>query len=118
MFEDVPKGSVKGSLSCPALRPVRQAHPQLSGNPFFWLCDLSQRREVIIVLGNISVKNGTVMFCHFKCAMSQKPLKSKSIPAAVNQILSGKCVPEQVNGSLADTPPLIVFDNGQPQSVL
>ena len=53
----------------------------------FHLC---QRREVVIILGQVRVEDRTIMFRHGKSAMPQEFLQSKGIAATINQILSGK----------------------------
>ena len=81
----------------------------------FHLC---QRGKVIIVLCQVRIVNRAIVFRHGKGGMSQQLLEGKRIPAAVNQILSGECVAEQVDRGFLNAAPRVIPCNRLPQAVL
>lgn len=58
------------------------------------------------------------MLCHLQSAVAQELLQRESVAAAVQKVLSGKCMTEQMDACLLDPAALIVIRYGFPQSVL
>ena len=66
--------------------------------------NLSQRGEVIIVSGNVGIKDVAVDFRGFQRGVTQQLLERKGVSAAVHQILAGERVAEKVCPRLRDSP--------------
>ena len=62
--------------------------------------NLSQRGEVIIVSGNVGIKDVAVDFRGFQRGVTQQLLERKGVSAAVHQILAGKSMTEKVRPRL------------------
>lgn len=62
----------------------------------FRLAHLRQRREAVIVFGNVRIVNRTIMFRHFQGGVSQQSLEHERIPTAIYQILAGEGVAIQM----------------------
>ena len=78
---------------------------------------LHQRRSVVEVLDDIRIVNGTILFRHIQRRMAEQGLKRKSISSAIHKIFPSEGVPEQVNGSLLNTTPSVVFGNRTAQPI-
>lgn len=70
---------------------------------------LLQRGERIKVFGYVCVKDIAVMFGHVQSGVPQKSLQGKRIPATINKIFSGECVPLRYNKDKREKP---VFSMG------
>ena len=84
---------------------------------FFWLCQLCQRRKIIKVIGQVTIKNGTIVFCHVKRRMPHEPLQPKCIASTINKIFPCKGVTEKVYACLLDSSCTIIMLHREPQSV-
>ena len=78
---------------------------------------LHQRGSIVIVLDDIRIVNGTILFRHIQRRMAEQGLKRKSISSAIHKIFPSEGVPEQMNGSLLNTTPPVVFGNRTAQTV-
>lgn len=71
-----------------------------------------------MVLDNVIIEDVAVVASHLQCRMPHDLLKGERIAAAVHQILSGKGVSERMDRSPLHASAVVVFHNGEPQSVL
>ena len=78
---------------------------------------LHQRGSIVKVLDDIRIVNGTILFRHIQRRMAEQGLKRKRISSAIHKIFPSEGVPEQVDGSLLDTAPPVVFGNRTAQTV-
>ena len=83
----------------------------------FWLIELSQGREAVIVFGNVRIVNRTIMIRHFQGGVSQQSLEHERIPTAIYQILAGEGVAIQMGRGFLHPSGLIVPSNRQPQTI-
>ena len=79
--------------------------------------DIVQRGSIVKVLDDIRIVNSTILFRHIQRRMAEQGLKRKSISSAIHKIFPSEGVPEQVDGSLLDTTPPVVFGNRTAQTV-
>ena len=70
--------------------------------------DLRQRGELVVVSGNVSIKDVAVDFRGFQRGVTQQLLERKGVSSAINQIFPRKRMTEQVYACLLNAPPLIV----------
>ena len=75
------------------------------------------RTSIVKVLDDIRIVNGAILFRHIQRRMAEQGLKRKSISSAIHKIFSGEGVPEQVDRSLLDTAPPVVFGNRTAQPI-
>ena len=61
------------------------------------LCQVSQRRPLLVVLDDVIIENVAVMASHFQGRVSHDLLKGKRIAAAIDQIFTSKGVPLRYN---------------------
>ena len=52
----------------------------------------------IIVLADIVIEDPAIVLCHIQCAMSHQLLEHECVPSTVQKILTGKGMPEFVDG--------------------
>ena len=86
--------------------------------PFAWLTKLCERGTQVIIAGNITVKNGTIMLRHLERGMTEQVLKRKSIAAAVHQIFPGESMAEHMNTCFQNTALVVIVRDCQFQGVL
>lgn len=79
---------------------------------------LSEGRELIVSLHDVSVKDIAVVFGHSEGAVSHELLESECVAAAINQEFASERVTEHVQAGLLDATVLVVSGDGQPQTVL
>ena len=80
--------------------------------------DLCQRGELVVVSGNVGIKDVAVDFCGFQCGVTQQLLESKGVSAAVHQILAGESMAEKVRPCLRETSALVVAGDPLTQGAL
>ena len=83
----------------------------------FWLFELRQRGEPVIVFGNVRIINGAIMLRHFQRGVSQLLLEHERIAAAIHQIFAGEGVPVKVCACFLHATGLVVPGDGQPQTI-
>ena len=79
--------------------------------------DLCQRGELIVVSGNVSIKDVAVDFGRFQRGVSHELLEGKRIAPTIHQILTGEGMTEKVDACLLDAAPLVIGSNRQAQRV-
>ena len=77
--------------------------------------DLRQRGELVVVSGNVGIKDVAVDFRGFQRGVTQQLLERKGVSAAVHQILAGKSMTEKVRSRLRETSALVVAGNSLTQ---
>ena len=80
--------------------------------------DLRQRGELVVVSGNVGIKDVAVDFRCFQRGVTQQLLERKGVSAAVHQILAGESMAEKVRPRLRETSALIVAGNALTQGAL
>ena len=80
--------------------------------------DLCQRGELIIVSGNVGIKDVAVDFRGFQRGVTQQLLEGKGVSAAVHQILAGKSMTEKMRSRLRETSALVVACDALTQGAL
>lgn len=80
----------------------------------FGLLQLRQGRKAVKILSNIRIVNSAVVLCHSKGGMPKELLEHKRITAAVNQILAGKGVAEQMDACFPNATGTIIMGNRKP----
>ena len=82
------------------------------------LCQVSQRRTLLVVFDDVIIEDVAVVASHLQCRVSHDLLKSERIAAAVHQILPSKGVSERMDRSTLHASVGVVLHDGKPQSVL
>ena len=80
--------------------------------------DLRQRGELVVVSGNVGIKDVAVDFRCFQRGVTQQLLERKGVSAAVHQILAGESVAEKVRSRLRESSALVVAGDALTQGAL
>ena len=83
----------------------------------FWFADLCKWGQPIKVICNILIVDGAVVSGHVQRFMPQQGLQRECIAAAINQILPGEGMSEQMKTCFLDATPPVILCNSRPQGI-
>ena len=92
--------------------------PMLILDSFLRLLELRQGREIVVILGDVSIIDCAIVLCHFQSRMPQQSLKCESVAPAAHQILSSKGVPKKMRACLCNASALIIASDALTQSAI
>ena len=82
------------------------------------LCQVSQRRTLLVVFDDVIIEDVAVVASHLQCRVPHDLLEGECITAAVHQILPSEGVSERMDRSSFHASVGVVLYDGEPQGVL